>query len=57
MPGTFTSPARRDAQRARGRLHFAHSDLSGVALFEEAFFHGFRAAGEVLAALKCEEQG
>lgn len=32
-----------------GNIHFAHSDLSGVALFEEAFFHGVRAADEVLA--------
>ncbi len=31
-------------------MHFAHSDLSGVALFEEAFYHGLRAAEEVLTA-------
>jgi phytoene dehydrogenase-like protein len=31
-------------------VHFAHSDLSGIALFEEAFYHGVRAADEVLAA-------
>ena len=29
-------------------IHFAHTDLSGVALFEEAFYHGLRAAGEIL---------
>jgi hypothetical protein len=29
-------------------FHFAHTDLSGIALFEEAFYHGLRAAGEVL---------
>ena len=51
VPGTLTSAARKQAQVARGRMHFAHSDLSGVALFEEAFFHGFRAAGEVLAGV------
>jgi hypothetical protein len=28
-------------------IHFAHTDLSGIALFEEAFFHGLRAANEV----------
>lgn len=33
----------------RGRVHFAHTDLSGMALFEEAFFHGVRAADEVSA--------
>jgi hypothetical protein len=32
-------------------VHFASTDLSGVALFEEAFFHGIRAAEEVLGAL------
>ena len=31
-------------------IHFANTDLSGVALFEEAFFHGIRAAEEVLTA-------
>jgi phytoene dehydrogenase-like protein len=42
--------ARRKAQRPYGPIHFAHTDLSGVALFEEAFDHGLRAAEEVLAA-------
>jgi hypothetical protein len=41
---------RKDAQRAVGPLHFAHSELSGFALFEEAQWHGVRAAEEVLAA-------
>lgn len=50
IPGTFTSAARRAAAAPIGPLHFAHSDLSGVALFEEAFFHGTRAAREILAA-------
>lgn len=31
-----------------GSVHFAHSDLSGMALFEEAFFHGTRAARAVI---------
>lgn len=34
-----------------GRIHLAHTDLSGFALFEEAFEHGIRAAREVAAAL------
>ena len=38
----------------RGRVHLAHSDLSGVSLFEEAFDHGVRAAEQVLAALASE---
>jgi phytoene dehydrogenase-like protein len=32
-------------------IHFAHSDLSGIALFEEAFHHGVRAAREVAGVL------
>ena len=35
-----------------GRVHFAHTDLSGFALFEEAFDHGLRAAREVAAAVR-----
>ncbi len=33
------------------RVHLAHTDLSGLSLFEEASFHGFRAAEVVLATL------
>lgn len=41
------------AERAApvGVLHFAHTDLSGLALFEEAFDHGLRVAREVAEAL------
>lgn len=49
--GFVQSAARRDEALPLGRVHFAHSDLSGVALFEEAFYHGVRAAEEVLTAL------
>jgi hypothetical protein len=40
---------REKATRPYRNVHFAHTDLSGVALFEEAFYHGLRAANEVLA--------
>ncbi|HEU5054898.1 MAG TPA: FAD-dependent oxidoreductase [Kofleriaceae bacterium] len=49
-PGFVWGAARRAAARPVGRIHFAHSDLSGVALFEEALDQGVRAAEEVLAA-------
>ncbi|MGD0092986.1 MAG: twin-arginine translocation pathway signal, partial [Planctomycetota bacterium] len=50
-PGFLWSASRlRAAEPCRG-IHFAHSDLSGLALFEEAFYHGLRAAEEVLAGL------
>ncbi|MAQ15712.1 MAG: hypothetical protein CMN30_13075 [Sandaracinus sp.] len=50
-PG-FLEGGRRLQERSApiGRIHLAHTDLSGVALFEEAFFHGTRAAEEILAA-------
>jgi hypothetical protein len=50
-PGATWSAARRDAALPRGRVHFAHTDLSGIALFEEALDHGVRAARETLADL------
>lgn len=52
IPGEITGSARRRcAMPVQGRIHFAHSDLSGVSLFEEAFHQGVRAAREVLAQL------
>lgn len=50
-PGFHASPQRLAASRPDGRIHFANTDLSGIALFEEAFDHGCRAADEVLAEL------
>lgn len=49
--GAVWHPQRVASSHALGRLHFAHTDLSGLALFEEAFDHGNRAAREVAAAL------
>lgn len=50
-PGFCWSRALTEAARPLGAIHFAHTDLSGMALFEEAFDHGLRAAEEVLTAL------
>lgn len=50
-PGTRFSAERAQAALPFGPIHFAHTDLSGVALIEEAVFHGVRAAREVQAAL------
>jgi hypothetical protein len=46
-PGALFDPNRSLRLAPRGKIHFAHTDLSGVALFEEAFDHGLRAAREV----------
>jgi protoporphyrinogen oxidase len=42
------SGIREKAERSYRNIHFAHTDVSGIALFEEAFYHGLRAAGEIL---------
>jgi phytoene dehydrogenase-like protein len=49
--GHVFRPARRAAALPVQGIHFAHSDLSGIALFEEAFHHGVRAAREVVGVL------
>ena len=49
-PGFIWGGAREKAKQPFRSIHFAHTDLSGVPLFEEAFYHGLRAAEEVLTA-------
>lgn len=49
VPGFLWSEARRRAQEPYRTIHFANTDLSGLALMEEALEHGVRAAEEVLA--------
>ena len=48
-PNFLWSGARENAQKSYRNIHFAHSDLSGIALFEEAFFQGVRAANEIIS--------
>ena len=48
-PGFVWGGARTAAARPYRGIYFAHSDLSGLALFEEAFYQGTRAAEAVLA--------
>ena len=50
--GFMWGQARREAAKPFRSIHFGHSELSGVALFEEAFDHGLRAADEVLAQIR-----
>ena len=51
-PGFVFGGARAAAARPVQGIHFAHTDLSGVSLFEEAFHHGIRAAEEALAGIR-----
>jgi protoporphyrinogen oxidase len=48
-PGFVSGADRRRAAAPVGNVHFAGTDLSGLAIMEEAFYHGLRAAREVLA--------
>jgi glycine/D-amino acid oxidase-like deaminating enzyme len=49
--GFVFSRGRQTAAEAFGPIHFAGTDLSGVALCEEAVYHGVRAAEEALRGL------
>ncbi|HUP63565.1 MAG TPA: FAD-dependent oxidoreductase [Thermoanaerobaculia bacterium] len=49
-PNFLWSAARTTSATPLGNIHFANTDLSGVALFEEALYHGVRAGEEVLGA-------
>ena len=50
-PGYVWGAARQQARQPLlgGRVHLAHTDLSGISVFEEAFHQGLRAARAVLA--------
>ena len=50
-PGLLWNPAFLALAQPFHGIHFAHTELSGIALFEEAQDHGLRAAEEVLGAL------
>lgn len=51
VPGFMWGKARAVLAAQRGRVQFAHSDLSGMSLFEEAAYRGASAAEAVLRAL------
>ena len=51
VPGFVWGAARRRAAEHHGAIRFAHSDMSGISLFEEAQYHGVRAAEEVMREL------
>lgn len=51
-PGFIWGESRRQFTRPFGRIHFAHSDLSGFSLFEEAQYRGVIAAQWALSSLR-----
>lgn len=50
-PGFISGAARTECSQPFRNIHFAHSAFSGVALFEEGFYHGNRAGSEILELL------
>lgn len=48
-PGFIWGPARASLLARLGRIHFANTDMSGIALFEEAHHRGLQAAEALLA--------
>ena len=51
LPGVVGDEARAALARGWGRVRFAHADLSGLSLFEEANYRGVAAARAALTAL------
>ncbi len=52
VPGLLSSNALALLQSKHGKIFFAHTDLAGLALFDEAFAQGERAATEVRVSLE-----
>jgi phytoene dehydrogenase-like protein len=50
-PGTLWHPGRAALTQGNERIQFAHADVSGLSLFEEANYQGIRAAEAVLGRL------
>jgi len=50
VPGFLWHSRRQWFEEQTGRILFAHSDLSGMSLFEEALGHGVRAAERILGS-------
>ncbi len=53
-PGFITGTDRQDAEKPLGKIYFAHSDLSGMSLFEEAQYQGVQAATMALHSFRPE---
>ena len=50
LPGFITGEVRRNiAQSINERIHFAHTDIAGISIFEEAFYQGINAAKKITA--------
>lgn len=52
VPGFISGEDRRSMAAASGHIVFAHSDMSGISIFEEAATRGAHAAAELLTMLR-----
>ncbi len=57
IPGMRSGASLRALSQTRGRVVFAHSDLSAYSVFEEAYFHGVRAARDILDGERRDRRG
>jgi hypothetical protein len=48
VPGARSSSALSALAEPQRRVHFAHTDLSAYSVFEEAMYHGVRAARQAM---------
>lgn len=52
LKGMIHGPVRKElAASIDNKIHFAHTDLAGISIFEEAFYQGLEAAKKVMARL------
>ena len=49
VPGAMFGPTRSTMNQSLGKIRFAHSDMSGLSLFEEACHWGHEAARSILS--------
>ncbi|TGL61024.1 NAD(P)/FAD-dependent oxidoreductase [Leptospira sarikeiensis] len=52
VPGFLWGGEREKLSKSESGLHFAHCDLSGISIFEEALYRGFEASKKVQASIK-----
>lgn len=56
-PGYIWGKERALLQQSIGeRVHFAHSDLSGISIFEEGFYQGVKAANSIISKYEKQSQ-
>jgi hypothetical protein len=50
LPGLITEDYRKELSKSiNNTIHFAHTDIAGISIFEEGFYQGIQAAQKVLS--------